>query len=327
MTRKGNSSISSPLRSFCLKLKRLQEASGLTQTALAKHVGLSKSQMSAILNGSITRLPDQDLIGIVVRKCMEHAAKSHRSLPIDLRREEDWKRRYNDLESDLEMVPRAPAKQGRHRLSLSDRDRTGEPLKAKQFVVGEIPREPPSFVVREALGQLAEIVGRRRVAVVCTMTGLRGVGKSQIAAAYARDRVSKGWALVGWVNAESRDALLWGLAQVAEQLGVADPGGDSLTSAQLLREHLNARTSQGLLVFDNATDPDVLRPFLPATGGTQVVITTTDQAFTEFGEGLDVPTFSRSESLRFLAARTSLNDEAGASEIARELGDHPLGLA
>jgi tetratricopeptide (TPR) repeat protein len=196
-----------------------------------------------------------------------------------------------------------------------------------QVVVGEIPREPPGFVPREVLGRLAGAAGRGGVAVVCAVTGLRGVGKTQLAAAYARARVRDGWGLVGWVNAESADALLAGLARVAGRLGVADPEGDSLESARRLREHLQARTDAGLLVFDNAAGADQLRPFLPATGGTQVVVTSTDQGFAELGEPVDVAVFSRAESLAYLQARTGLDDPAGAAAVAEELGDWPLGLA
>ena len=49
---------SGPLQVFCARLKRLQQASGLTQTAVARHAGLGKSQMSAIMNGEIKQLPD-----------------------------------------------------------------------------------------------------------------------------------------------------------------------------------------------------------------------------------------------------------------------------
>ena len=206
-------------------------------------------------------------------------------------------------------------------------DSTGVAVAAGQVVVGEIRREPPAFVARETLGRLAEAAGQVQVAVVCAVTGLPGVGKTQVAAAYARARVSEGWGLVGWVNAETRDTLLSGLARVAGRLGVADPAGDSLESARRLREHLDTRAGEGLLVFDNATDPEELRPFLPATGGTQVVVTSTDQAFIEFGQAVDVAAFTRTESVGYLRARTGLADEAGAAAVADELGDLPLGLA
>jgi tetratricopeptide (TPR) repeat protein len=206
--------------------------------------------------------------------------------------------------------------------------RADDPARAEgQLVVGDIPREPPEFVARRAGDLLAEVTGRGKAAVVCAVTGLRGVGKTQIVAAYARERVNAGWGLVGWVNAESADTLAADLARLAGRLGVADPEGDSTESARRLREHLAARAGSGLLVFDNATAPEVLRPFLPATGGTQLVITTTDQDFAELGEPVEVPVFTRVESVRYLLARTGLADEDGADAVAGALGDLPLALA
>ena len=194
-------------------------------------------------------------------------------------------------------------------------------------MAGEIPREPAAFVARDTVSRLAAAAGEGRVAVVCAVTGLRGVGKTQIAAAYARARADQGWGLVGWVNAETRDVLLDGLARVAGALGVADPEGDSLESARRLRAYLQTRAGPGLLVFDNAADPDGLRAFLPATGGTQVVVTTTDRAFAGLGQPVDVSAFTRPQSLRYLRARTGLADNDGADTVADQLGDLPLGLA
>jgi hypothetical protein len=195
-----------------------------------------------------------------------------------------------------------------------------------QVVAGEIPREPPGYVTREVLGRLGD-AAERGTAASCVVIGLRGVGKTQLAAAYARARVSDGWPLVGWVNAESPEVLLAGLARVAGRLGVADPEGDSAESARRLREHLDTTTRPGLVVFDNAADPDVLRPFLLAAGNVQVVITTTHRAIADLGVAVDVPVFTRAESAGYLAARTGLTDAAGADEVAAELGDLPLALA
>ena len=206
-------------------------------------------------------------------------------------------------------------------------DGAGLAARAGQVVVGELPREPPAFVAREILDRLTEAAGRGRVAVVCALTGMRGVGKTQVAAAYARARVHEGWGLVGWVNAETRDTLLAGLAQVAERVGVADPEGDSLESARRLREHLQTRPRESLMVFDNATDPDGLRPLLPSAGSIQMVVTSTDQAFVEFGAAVEVAEFTRQESLAYLRARTGLDDQIGANAVAHELGDLPLGVA
>lgn len=47
-----------PVARFCGRLRRLQEASGVKQSALAAKASLGKSQMSAILNGQIKKAPD-----------------------------------------------------------------------------------------------------------------------------------------------------------------------------------------------------------------------------------------------------------------------------
>jgi len=82
-----------------------------------------------------------------------------------------------------------------------------------------------------------------------------------------------------------------------------------------------------VLVLDNAGDPQLVRPYLPGTGATRVIITSTNRAFASVGVEVDVGAFSRSESLGYLNARTGLKDETGAAAVAEELGDLPLALA
>jgi hypothetical protein len=197
-----------------------------------------------------------------------------------------------------------------------------------KVVVGDIPQEPPGFQPRADLLAELERAGPG-VAVVRALTGMRGVGKTQLVAAYARGKLAQGWRLVAWVNAEGTRSLLSGLAAVAEAAGLS--GGDSSREASdagmLVRHHLETNGELCLIVFDNTCDPDVLRPFLPGVGAARVLITSDRQSVANLGASVLVDVFTAGEALTFLADRTGIADAEGAAAVARELGYLPLALA
>lgn len=55
----------------------------------------------------------------------------------------------------------------------------------------------------------------------------------------------------------------------------------------------------GACSFDSATDPQVLRPFLPAAGQARVIITSNRQSVVALGAGVPVGVFSEPEALTF----------------------------
>jgi len=197
-----------------------------------------------------------------------------------------------------------------------------------RIVVGDIPQRPPAFQSRDPLlTRAGEQTGSPDLRVIHAITGMRGVGKTQVAAAYARTCVNDGWRLVAWVNAEDTATTLDGLAQVASALGITAPGDDQPTTARALRRWLEADGRRCLVVFDDAPDPDQLRPYLPVAGDARIIITSTHRSLSSLGTSIPIDVFTKSEALAYLAQRTGSDDTDGAQRLASELGCLPLALA
>ena len=194
-----------------------------------------------------------------------------------------------------------------------------------QVVVGDIPASRLGLQPRPALLAQLNLASHRPPVV---LTGSWGMGKTELAAAYARAKLADRWRLIAWVNARDSETLLAGLAAVADATGLSVGGSrpGPAEAGQAVRHWLEADGSRRLLVFDDVEDPGLLRPFVPATGVSRVLITVAREPMAELGASIPVEVFSAEEALALLDGRTGLADEAGASAVAAELGYLPLAL-
>jgi len=201
-----------------------------------------------------------------------------------------------------------------------------KPRRPQRIIYGEIPRQPPAFQPRDDLRN--QLLNAGRLAIISTLAGTRGIGKSQLAAAYARECINDGWPLVAWIGAERSDQVLADLGQLSRAIGLHEDTDDAVSAAYKVRRWLeDSRGGRHLIVFDNASDPDSLARWLPSTGSAQVLITSNRRSFEHLGTLIDVEAFTPGEARTYLFESTGLRDEAGADALAEEVGRLPLALA
>jgi tetratricopeptide (TPR) repeat protein len=190
-----------------------------------------------------------------------------------------------------------------------------------------IPPPVRSFTGRD--GQLTalhtQLTGEGAATLVPTaaLYGMGGVGKSQLALAYAqryRTEYQLGW----WVPAETELGMLTSLGDLGIALGVHA----ELTPPALAAQARNAlgERSGWLLIFDNAPNPGAVAEFLPGAGGGHVLVTSRDAAWQGIADPVAVDLLPLDDAVMLLLRRTGDADEQAATRLAEALGRLPLAL-
>ena len=156
------------------------------------------------------------------------------------------------------------------------------------------------------------------------LRGLGGVGKTQLALEYAY-RHAADYSVVWWVPSETSPATVY--AELCRELGLPEAAAsESEVRVQAAKRWLE-RHAGWLLVFDNATEPEAIRHYLPQGSSGHVIITSRFTDWREIAHDLMVEVFERRESVEFLKRRTGQSDDQAANNLAEVLGDLPLALS
>ncbi|MBB6379863.1 hypothetical protein BKA01_007138 [Pseudonocardia eucalypti] len=108
---------------------------------------------------------------------------------------------------------------------------------------------------------------------VAVITGPSGVGKTQLAAGYARARIAEGWPLVAWINASSPEEMQAGLLEFADALSLRVPEEGSARAIERLLAHPPTGTQPSVIIFDGVVNVEAVRPYLPTAPGWRVLVT------------------------------------------------------
>jgi TIR domain len=137
------------------------------------------------------------------------------------------------------------------------------------------------------------------------ITGLGGIGKTQIAVEYAY-RFHQDYQAVLWARAESPEALTSSYVTIASLLNLPERDAQEQEIAIQAVTIWLQRHSGWLLVLDNADDLSLVPAFLPPALGGHLLLTT--RAFTvgHLASRIEVDTLSAEQGALFLLRRAAL---------------------
>jgi len=195
------------------------------------------------------------------------------------------------------------------------------------------PRNP-LFTGRNAqLKQLGQLV-KENYSVA--LTGLAGIGKTQIALEYAhRCYIEKVYQAVFWVSAADERSLQTGYAALAEKLDLPERDEQELAKiVKAVKEWLERHT-HWLLIMDNADNLSLARSFFPKAPETHqghILLTTRWQMVGNIARKINIDRMEPEEGRDFLLRRSAALQDAtidtrhAASQIVELLDGHPLAL-
>ena len=163
------------------------------------------------------------------------------------------------------------------------------------------------------------------------LVGMRGCGKTQLAAALAKKCEDLNWSLVAWVNPASPESLQSALVELAKRLKIDT--SDQPTQEQIIGRCLDDlrsnEASDRLIIFDNVEDINNLGVLVPSGEGLRVVATTTNKAGWEDQRwnSIKVGVFDREKSIDYLLKVTKSDDRDVADALVERLGCLPLAIA
>ncbi len=321
-----------PVADFCAGLRRLVQGCRVDRTVLARRVGYSRSQLYEILDGRISRPPEWDrLVEPLVRAC---TGNDERAVGI-------WRRRHDLLiavYSELKRLHRPTDPPG--------------PAGVARVVPAQLPADVEVFTGRSQelayldllLARTAE-TGATRVTsedstavVISAVSGTAGVGKTALAMRWAhrvRSEFPDGQLYVNLHGFDPEQPLSAAdaLAGFLRALGLA---GQNIPveveeRAAAYRSLLDGRRM--LVVLDNASSVEQVRPLLPGAPSCVVVVTSRDSlaglVARHSARRLDLDLLPLDDAIALLAAligeRVQAEPEASAT-LARLCARLPLAL-
>ncbi|WP_155353978.1 FxSxx-COOH system tetratricopeptide repeat protein [Acrocarpospora macrocephala] len=182
---------------------------------------------------------------------------------------------------------------------------------------GAVPPRNLLFTGRDEI--LAEM--HTRIGTPTALIGYGGLGKTQIAIEYAY-RYRGSYDLIWWIPADQTMMMKSALADLAPHVGVplaSAVGIEAAIDGVLAALRDDGLGGRWLLVFDQANQPEDIRPYIVDSG--HVIVTSRNPRWESQFPVIELDVFTREESIALLRRRLPDIDEASADQIAARHGD------
>jgi tetratricopeptide (TPR) repeat protein len=163
-----------------------------------------------------------------------------------------------------------------------------------------------------------------RAAITTALHGLRGVGKTTLAAAYAeqhRTLYSATW----WIRAETESTMRADLVGLGVRLGWVAADEKEESALATVMERLRNEGDGILLVYDNANSAGEIRPYKPGGGAARIIVTSTAPDWSGVATLVELDVWSNEIGADFLTERAGrIGERNGALALSEALGGLPL---
>lgn len=208
--------------------------------------------------------------------------------------------------------------------------RRGEPMQAVfpgGVSVSNIPiRVPEHFLGRDdAIADVRSALLRYegRVAIAA-LHGLRGVGKTTLAAAYA-EKHAREYRAAWWIRAGDEETIRADLVGLGVRMQWVAPDEKEEPALQQVAERIRQEGAGLLLIYDNAIDARSIRRHLPLSGGAHVLITSNAPSWRGVASTVEIRLWPTEVGAEYLVVRTGREKERGhALGLSETLGGLPL---
>ncbi len=201
------------------------------------------------------------------------------------------------------------------------------PFPGKVFAAANIPiRVPEHFMGRDDLFPAIDSAFARCEGsiAVAALHGMRGVGKTTAAAAYA-ERHRADYRATWWIRAQADITMRADLVALGIRLGWVGPDDKEEPALAKVMERLRHEGEGILLIYDNAVDARATEPCLPRGGAARVLVTSNAPAWRGVAVAIEIQLWPRNTGADYLLVRTARRDQREAAEaLTEDLGGLPL---